>query len=45
MDIDYSADTVQMVNDAYRENLPSIVEEDDRWEEPNVETRRFLCFL
>ena len=43
--IDYDVGTIQMVNDAYRENWPLMVEEEDIWEKPNVEARRFFDML
>ena len=40
-----SSDTMQMVNDAFRENISSFIENGERVEEPNLEARRFFDML
>ena len=40
-----SRDTIEMVNDAFRENISSFMEDGDRVEEPNLEARRFFDML
>lgn len=40
-----SSDTMQMVNDAFRENISSFIEDGERVEEPNLEARRFFDML
>jgi len=40
--IDTNVGTVQMVNDAFRENIHSFDGDSDRVEKPNLEARKFL---
>ncbi|WZY87210.1 hypothetical protein YC2023_033594 [Brassica napus] len=44
-DVDFGVGTMQMVNDAYRENFPSQEEDEDRREVPNLEAMRFFEML
>lgn len=41
MDVDY----MMMKNYEYRKKLPSLVEEEDRQEEPNIKVRRFFLYV
>ncbi|XP_010518611.1 PREDICTED: uncharacterized protein LOC104793884 [Camelina sativa] len=44
-EVDYGVGTVEMVNDAYRENMQSMGQNVDRLEEPNAEACKFFSML
>ncbi|KAL1216625.1 hypothetical protein V5N11_014563 [Cardamine amara subsp. amara] len=44
-EVDFGVRTVEMVNDAFRQNISSAAVEEDRCEEPNLEARRFFDML
>ncbi|XP_010507019.1 PREDICTED: uncharacterized protein LOC104783577 [Camelina sativa] len=43
--VDYGVGTVEMVNDAYRENMQSMGQNVDRLDEPNAEAHKFFFML
>ncbi|XP_010501566.1 PREDICTED: uncharacterized protein LOC104778843 [Camelina sativa] len=44
-EVDYGVDTIEMVNDAYREKMQSMGQNVDRLEEPNAKACKFFSML